>query len=152
MPDVAISSACFAPLVEAVGGNQQLGLQVIDGTNMPEPYRALLVNHGDMTTTLERFHGCRLHIAVLGRVQDGDIYSRQVILLDEHENAVEYGAIRIHLAALPLLARQEVLAGQRPLGGVLVNHGVPHTSHPSAFFALMPNAAILAALHLQQPL
>jgi hypothetical protein len=124
---------------------------LLDGARMPEPYRSLLVNHGDMTPTLERFHGCRLHLDVLGRVHAGDEYRRQVLLLDPQDRPVEFGAIRIHLDVLLPVVQKQVLAGQRPLGGVLIEHSVPHRSQPSAYFSIVGDQLINRALGVDRP-
>jgi chorismate-pyruvate lyase len=123
--------------------------RVIRGADMPEPYRGLLVSDHDMTPTLERFHGSKLHLSVLGQSLHGDEYRRQVVLLDSHERAVEFGAIHIHLEALPADIRQPVLAGKRPLGGLLIERRVLHHSRPSVYFAVIGNEAINRPLQQQ---
>lgn len=124
---------------------------LIEGAAMPEPYRSLLVNNGDMTPTLEKFHRCKLHLKVLGRVHAGDEYRRQVLLLDPQERPVEFGAIRIHLDVLLPAVQKLVLAGQRPLGGVLIENSVPHTSRPSAYFHVVGDTLINRALGIAEP-
>jgi chorismate-pyruvate lyase len=123
----------------------------IDGTAMPEPYRSLLVNEGDMTPTLENFHRCKLHLQVLGRIHVGDEYRRQVLLLDPQNRPVEFGAIRIHLDVLLPAVQKLVLAGQRPLGGVLIENSVPHSSRPSAYFSVIGDDLINRALGVSKP-
>lgn len=123
----------------------------IEGAAMPEPYRSLLVNHGDMTPTLEKFHRCKLHLKVLGRVHAGEEYRRQVLLLDPQERPVEFGAIRIHLDVLLPAVQKLVLAGQRPLGGVLIENSVPHSSRPSAYFSVTGDDLINRALGVSKP-
>ena len=123
----------------------------IDGVQMPEPYRTLLVNDGDMTPTLEKFHGCKLHLEVLGRVHAGEEYRRQVLLLDPHNRPVEFGAIRIHLDVLSPTVQELVLAGRRPFGGVLMENDVPHSSGPSAYFSVMGDHLINRALGVSAP-
>lgn len=123
----------------------------IDGSAMPEPYRSLLVNDGDMTPTLEKFHRCKLHLRVLGRKESGGEYRRQVLLLDPQERPVEFGAIRIHLDVLLPAVQKLVLAGQRPLGGVLIENSVPHTSRPSAYFSVTGDDLINRALGVSKP-
>jgi chorismate-pyruvate lyase len=124
---------------------------LIEGAAMPEPYRSLLVNHGDMTPTLELFHRCKLHLKVLGRIHAGEEYRRQVVLLDPQERPVEFGAIRIHLDVLLPAVQKLVLAGQRPLGGVLIEHSVPHSSRPSAYFSVVGDELINRALGVASP-
>lgn len=124
---------------------------LIDGAAMPEPYRSLLVTNGDMTPTLEKFHHCKLHLKVLGRVHSGEEYRRQVLLLDPLERPVEFGAIRIHLSALLPAVQKQVLAGQRPLGGVLIENSVPHRSQPRAYFSVVGDDLINRALGVSKP-
>src|SRR5437016_35700 len=72
--------------------------QQIDGEEMPEPYKSLLVHQNDMTPTLETFHGRTVHLRVLGRERKANDYFREVVLqLESTEQPVEFGAIRIHL-------------------------------------------------------
>jgi len=118
------------------------------GDQVPEPYRRLLVNQGDMTPTLEAFHGCRLGLRLLAVAAHSDGYRRHVLLVKPDGTPVEYGAIRIHLATLPPAARDQVQEARRPLGGVLIDHAVPHRSQPSAFFSLPGTGAIAEALDL----
>jgi chorismate-pyruvate lyase len=124
---------------------------VIDGETIPEPYRSLLVNHGDMTPTLEKFHNAKLHLKVLGRSQVGHAYRRQVLLLDPKERPVEFGAIRIHLDVLLPEVQRQVLAGHRPLGGILIDNKVRHCSNPSVYFALTGDDLINNALGVTHP-
>ena len=124
---------------------------VIDGRDMPEPYRSLLVSTNDMTPTLERFHGCKLHLRILDARSLGDEYRRHVVLLDINDNAVEFGAIHIHLETLPAAVRQVVLEGRRPLGGLLIESRVLHHSRPSAFFSIVGDEPINRTLQLASP-
>jgi chorismate-pyruvate lyase len=123
---------------------------LIDGAAMPEPYRQLLVNRGDMTPTLERFHHARLHLRILGVSHVAHEYRRQVLLLKPDESPVEFGAIRIYLSTLPPMVQQQILAGHRPLGGVLIEHHVIHASHPHAYFSLMGDMLMNQAFGLQR--
>lgn len=119
----------------------------ISASDIPEPYRRLLVHSSDMTRTLEQFHGARIHVHVLERRLDGEDYRRQVVLtLNGSRRPVEFGAIVIHCDHLPQAARAAVLEGHRPLGTILADNAVEHTSRPQAFFSLAPDAVIREAL------
>lgn len=124
---------------------------VIEGDTMPDPYRSLLVNNGDMTPTLEKYHNAKLHLKVLGRIQVGHAYRRQVLLLDPKDRPVEFGAILIHLDVLLPEVQRQVLAGYRPLGGVLLENNVKHLSKPSVYFALTGDDLINNALGVTHP-
>jgi hypothetical protein len=74
-----------------------------------------------------------------------------VLLLNPDNKAVEFGAIRIHLDVLLPAVQRLVLAGFRPLGGVLIENSVKHTSHPSAYFAITGDDLINNALGVTKP-
>jgi hypothetical protein len=106
-----------------------------------------LVGDHDMTPTLEAHHRDTIHLRVLDRHIDGDTMSRLVVLVtDNGERAVEFGAIEIHLNLFPPDAREAVLGCFMPLGSVLSHYSVPHLSHPSAFLRVEPRDFIRDAL------
>jgi chorismate-pyruvate lyase len=124
-------------------------ITAIPGTRMPEPYRSLLVHDQDMTPTLESFHGRNIHLELLSRQQRDDFYFREVVLLlDETELPVEFGAIKINLSAFPNAARREILEERLPLGHILSEHKIAHTSRPKAFLKVQSDDFINAALRL----
>ena len=118
---------------------------------MPEPYRSLLVPNHDMTPTLETFHRQAIHLEVLRREQRDDFYFREVVLhLDETDQPVEFGAIKINLALFPAACRREILEERLPLGHILHAHQVPHSSRPKAFLQIGPDRFIRGALKLKR--
>jgi chorismate-pyruvate lyase len=139
------------PLDEFYG---QLGLTLppleqVDGEEVPQPYKELLVHHDDMTPTLEKFHGRNIHLRLLGRRQKGDEYYREVVLLlDGTEEPVEFGAIKMHLNLFPAEARHHILDELRPLGHVMQECAVQHCSRPKAFLRLASDQFINRALKL----
>ena len=85
-------------------------VEMVSAEEVPEPERSLLVHANDMTSTLIAFHGRRIHLEVLRRETRGAFYLREVaLLLDEVNTAVEFGAIKIELTALPGAARRAIL-------------------------------------------
>ena len=123
--------------------------QQVDGEEIPEPYKRLLVHTSDMTSTLERFYEESVHIRVLGRRQEGDLYYREVVLCTESENKpVEFGAIKINLALFDDNAREQILAERWPLGRVLKDCGTSYSSWPKAFLKVASDPVINAALNL----
>lgn len=110
-------------------------MRAIVSTEMPLPYRGLLVHDNDMTPTLEAFHQGTIHIEVLSRRQEDGFYFREVILhMDESEKPVEFGAIKMDLSLFPEEARTLILGEYLPLGTILHKCNLIHTSHPTAFF------------------
>jgi chorismate-pyruvate lyase len=124
----------------------------VRGAEVPEPYQRLLVHDGDMTPTLEAFHGERIHLRVLARRQEGETYAREVVLtLDDSHRPVEFGAIVIYLQHFPPAARELILAEQCPLGTILALHRVEHASRPLGFFRWTSDGFISGALGLGAP-
>ncbi|MCK6472287.1 MAG: hypothetical protein L6R28_11120 [Planctomycetes bacterium] len=121
----------------------------VDGEAIPQPHRRLLAHKGDMTPTLEAFHGKTIHLKVIECNKDCHRYERQVVLLlDGSERPVEFGAIRIHLENFPEAAREAIVEGHRPLGTILARRKIAHHSRPSAYFRIQPDDFIRSALGL----
>jgi chorismate-pyruvate lyase len=124
-------------------------LQQVDGEVVPQPYKQLLVHHDDMTPTLEKYHGRDIHLRLLSRRRKGSSYFREVVLLlDGTEQPVEFGAIRIYLDRFGAEARRQILEEQRPLGHILEEGDVKHSSRPKAFLRLASDHFINDALQL----
>jgi hypothetical protein len=125
-------------------------LQQIDGEEMPDPYKRLLVHSADMTSTLERFYEEPIHVRVLSRTQDGDDYFREVVLCTERDSRpVEFGAIKINLALFPEGAKQQILEERWPLGRILKDCSVAYSSWPKAFLKIASDRLINTALGLK---
>lgn len=121
--------------------------QVIDSGDVPEPYRTLLAHQNDMTPTLEKFHNGPIHLRVYGRRNSGGEYSREVVLLLNGANTpVEFGAIKIYLDRFPENARELILGEHRPLGTILHECAIPHSSQPKAFLKLASDRLIAEVL------
>lgn len=104
-----------------------------------------------MTPTLEKFHGERIHLAVLSSQQRDDFYFREVVLLlDKTDKPVEFGAIKINLALFPSAARKEILEERRPLGTLLADYTITHTSRPKAYLRIHSDDFINASLKLDR--
>ena len=127
-------------------------IEVIAAAAIPAPYRALLDHHDDMTPTLERFHNCEIWIHALGRERREDSYSREVVLCRADNDApVEFGAIRIELNLFPPAARTQILEEHMPLGRILRDHGIVHSTRALHFFRIEPDELICRSLRLAAP-
>ncbi len=133
----------------ADSGQPLLPFSAVDGAAVPEPYRTLLVHQNDMTPTLERFYRRSLHLRVLGRRRKSDFYFREVVLLlDGTGQPVEFGAIKIDLSLFAAAAREEILREHTPLGRILRERRIPHSSHPRAFLRFASDHFTNSALNL----
>ncbi|MES2788742.1 MAG: hypothetical protein V4719_03905 [Planctomycetota bacterium] len=91
----------------------------------PEPYKSLLVHEHHMTVTMESYHGSSVDVRVLEERLDGEDYCRKILLLKSGtETVVQFGIVRLHLQFVSPIVRDEILAGNIPLGRVLINHDV----------------------------
>jgi chorismate-pyruvate lyase len=127
-------------------------IERIQGEDIPEPYRSLLAHDHDMTPTLEKFHGSDIHLKILKREQRGDFYFREVVLqLDGSEIPVEFGANKVSLVLFPPKARQLILEERVPLGRVLRECEITHTTHAKAFFRVASDELISSVLSLNAP-
>jgi chorismate-pyruvate lyase len=121
----------------------------IDGPQLPEPYKTLLVHETDMTSTLEKYHSQKLLLHVLKRHLEGDEYSREVLLVSErNQKPVEFGAIKINLQHFSKELRQQILEERRPLGAILYDEKIPYISRPIAFIQVTPDAIMKRVLGL----
>lgn len=124
----------------------------INGREMPQPYRGLLVHDRDMTPALEAAYDRKMHLRVLKYSLDDEVFSRQIVLIPEgSETPVVFGAIKIYLDEFPSAARDLVLERKLPLGTILESQSIKHFSQPDAFFEIDADPTICAALKLDAP-
>lgn len=132
------------------GGRALPAFELVEGANVPQPYRDLLVHQGDMTSRLEAFHGGIIELDVLHSERADDVYRREVLLRVASKGlAVEYGAIEIFLDAVDAALRKKILEAHIPLGGLLNAFGVAYRSEPRAFIKLAPDAQMDALFDIQ---
>lgn len=121
----------------------------VPAAELPQPYRGLLDHTHHMTVTVEAYHGCPVDVRVLDRAHRGDDYARRILLTRRRDGAVvQFGLVRIDLAALPPAVKAEIVAGQTPLGRVLIQHDVLRTVRPTAFLRVTPTPAMCDQLGL----
>jgi chorismate-pyruvate lyase len=136
---------------------EQLGLPLpavarVDGWDMPEPYRNLLVHNRDMTPTLERAYDRSIQLHVLRSTLAGGVLTRQVVLVAEGSQVpVAFGASKIHLEHFPEDAKPLVVEGKQPLGAILRTQGIEHAGCPEVYLQVTADALIHFALSLTKP-
>ena len=92
---------------------------------VPEPYKSLLVHDSHMTVTMENFHQSSVDVKILDRAHDGDVYTRKIVLMKSGtDQVVQFGIVRFDFQYVTDAVRDEILAGDTPLGRVLINHNV----------------------------
>lgn len=126
-------------------------LKKLDGDEVPEPYRRLLVHSDDLTPTLEGYYHDTLRVTALSRRHEDTSYMREVVLhLSGSGKPVVYGVIRIALNHLPPVSAKRVLEDQVPFGSILHADGVAHLSWPQAFFRAEPDPHMQTALGMRR--
>ncbi|MEM7387791.1 MAG: hypothetical protein AAF514_22885 [Verrucomicrobiota bacterium] len=119
----------------------------IDGEEMPQPQRRLLVHCLDMTPMLAGFYGEPMALRVLDATRTERLLIRKVVLFGTETGVrAEYGGIRIDLPSLPSPAREAVVEGEEPLGGILKRLDLPHQSRPQGYFSILADDEVGPAL------
>jgi len=127
-------------------------VELVDAGRLPQPAQRLLVHDVDMTSTLQRFFGREIYLDILNKEHVGSLLKRKVVLrLKGVTKPVEFGAIEIHLKHMPEQAKQAVIEGVRPLGGILTEFGVEYESQPSAFFQVAPDELMSRCFDISSP-
>jgi hypothetical protein len=117
----------------------------------PEPYKTMLVHDQHMTVAMETYHGTSVDVRILNRRLDGDLYAREILLLKHAtEIVVQYGIVRFNLNYVTEAVRHEIIAGETPLGRILINHNV--LRHIDLGAILEITAGPRLAAHFQMPI
>jgi chorismate-pyruvate lyase len=125
-------------------------IERIPAEQVPAPYHTLLVHETDMTPTLEKYHNSGIHLRILHREQRDDFYFREVtLLLRGSDKPVEFGANKVSLSLFPPRARQLILEEHVPLGRILKDCEIGHTTHTKAFFRVQPDELIAEVLGMK---
>ena len=104
-----------------------------------------------MTSRLENHYRTTVGVKILRSSNDGKNYFREVLLQTNEPTprSIEYGAIEIQLGQLPDLAKEAVLAGDKPLGGILNMGRIPYSCALRGFFKISPDESILELLEFR---
>lgn len=117
---------------------------------VPEPYQGLLVHNSHMTVTMEEYHHCPVDVKILARAQNGDIYSRKSILLKSGtDEVVQLGIVRFDLNYVTPTVRREILAGEVPLGRILINHNVLRHIDLGAVLRITPGPELVKIFRIK---
>src|SRR3954471_18397121 len=94
----------------ARAGRPLPNIGAVNGAEVPEPYRTLLVHDTDMTPTLEKFHREEIHLRVIfSEKRDGAYYRQSILTLNDSKIPVEFGAIKINVYLFPPAAQKAIL-------------------------------------------
>lgn len=127
-------------------------MQIVEPSQIPMPYRSLLVHKDDMTITLERHFGGRVVLRPLSTFTSGAWYFRRVLLVQEYTGRpVEMGAIRMKLDGFGARLKKQILRNEVPLGRILRDSGFKYVSRAMAFLAITPNPEMMGVFWMREP-
>lgn len=136
-------SVVARPLLAFCDEDAAKDLEFLTASQLPEPYRGLLVHESDMTGTLERYCGQTMLLRTIERIITPDRVVRHVELRGaENNQAAEFGAIEIRLDQFQPGPREEILEGHIPLGTILKKAEMDFISRPVAYFRIQPGASL----------
>jgi len=111
----------------------------VEGQSLPEPQKKLLVHQGHMTIALNEHHRSPVQLQVLDRRRWDEVYARRLVLtIPGKQSPVLFGIMRIDLTATPPEAREEILSESKPLGAILIDHGVLRRIESRHYLELRP--------------
>ncbi len=92
---------------------------------MPDSYRSMLAHDHHMTVTMEKHYDSPVEVKIIEQVDRGDLYCRKIVLLKAGtDRVVQFGIVRFNFEYVTEAVRSEIIAGETPLGRVLINHNV----------------------------
>jgi chorismate-pyruvate lyase len=119
---------------------------------LPAPFRKLLAHEHHMTVTVEDHWHEQVNVRILASRLDGSSYTRKIILTTRQSGRVVlFGIVRINLDYCAPPVRTAILAGDVPLGRILIQHNVLRRIEPTAYFRIDAGAKQLAWFGLQAP-
>lgn len=125
---------------------------IILAKEVPSPAHELLVHDQHMTVTVEAYHSDLVNVLILEKVHIGDVYARKILLrLQKTGKVVLFGIVRVNLGYLPVSARDEILAGNKPFGRILIEHDVLRRIEPTAYLRISPGAVMMGWFGMRQP-
>ena len=141
------------PLTEfySMAGLPMPQFEIVPGEAVPSPQHQLLVHQNDMTPTVEEYYQKKVHIIVKQVVHCPNYLLREVTLAGDDELPLVSGAIRINLDLFDTEPRAKIKECREPLGGILRDFNIPHSSHPKAFFRIKSDDIINESLQLNGP-
>jgi hypothetical protein len=126
--------------------------ELVPPGRVPPPYYGLLVHEHHMTVTIEAHHGDAVDVHVLEYRVAGDSYARKILLtLQRSKRVVMFGLMRVNFRYCSEEVRQKILAGQTPLGRVLIEANVMRRIEPTAFLRVTPGPAMIDWFGLDGP-
>ena len=141
----------FCPEATAFGA-----VTAIAADEMPAVERRLLDHCSHMTVAMERHHACRVDVRVVA-VRDAAAgspgrYAREILLLRPDGRVVQYGIVRIDLAAILPDVAAAIRRADAPLGRILVDAGLLCDVQHVQLLTIEPGPHLRGLLSVAEPL
>jgi chorismate-pyruvate lyase len=144
MPALDHLAGLFYTNLEELGAFEEVRAEAV-----PEPYHTLLAHHEHMTVAVERHHGCKVDVEVLVARDEGDYYSRKIILHRQTDRGVVlFGIPRINMRLLAGDVRQEIVGRTAPLGRVLIEHNIMREVQLASLYRVQPGPDLRRLMNL----
>jgi len=120
-------------------------------SSVPPPYDRLLDHHEHMTVTVEAFHGQKVDVVVHRTVRRDRWYAREITLVGARSRrVVQYGIVRLDVAALGEDVWRRIEQQQMPLGRVLIEHNVLRKVQLQGLWCVHAGAALASLLEVSR--
>jgi chorismate-pyruvate lyase len=126
--------------------------EIVPADEVPQPYHALLVHEHHMTVTVETHHRDQVDVRIIARRHTGDWYARKILLaLHGSGRIVQFGIMRTNFRYCSPEVREEIQAGQNPLGRILIQHNVLRRIEPTAYLRVLPSPTMMKWFGISAP-
>ncbi|NOX57217.1 MAG: hypothetical protein GXP27_22845 [Planctomycetes bacterium] len=113
-------------------------VSMVAPTEVPQPYRELLVHDEHMTEAMETFYQGPVAVRVLEEHHHGNDYGRKIVLTKAgSEQVVQFGIVKMNLSRLGDSVRRRILARRTPLGRILAESETLRHIHLEAVLRVM---------------
>ncbi len=125
--------------------------QHVPKAQTPGPYARMLVHDKHMTVTMESWHGCSVDVDVLDEKLNGSVYTRKILLRrSDNRRPVQFGIVRFDFSYVDDQVRSEILAGNTPLGRILIEHNVLRQVDLGAILRITAGPGLARALEIPE--
>ncbi len=140
-------------LLSTFGDDGELARFVqVDGPSVPQPFNRLLVHDQHMTVTLEAYHRGPVHLCVHDSAVRDDAYARKITLHARPDGPpVLLGIMKFDFRYCSAATREEVVAGQTPLGRILIEHDVLRHLSAGPYYRVSPHPARMLGVEVDLP-
>jgi chorismate-pyruvate lyase len=141
----------FCPAVASFGT-----ITPADADELSAVDRNLLDHRSHMTVTMERHHACRLDVRVVAEQNaaegSGARYAREILLVRPDGKVVQYGIVRIDLAAVDAATAAAIRSAAAPLGRILIEAGLLCDVHRVSLLRIEPGPHLGRIVAMPGPL